>query len=160
MPPARLVRPAADPEDLALPVPPGRGPRPAPWSCTRARKEPARRWPPERFAAVARELRRRGHPVVVTGSAAERPLAQRVAAAAGLPPEAVLAGRTPLRELCALVAGAHLVVSADTGIAHLATAYGTPLGGDLRPGAAVALGPAARPAVPPGALPRPGSRAR
>jgi ADP-heptose:LPS heptosyltransferase len=115
-----------DPEDLALPVPPG--PRPAPGTVIvhPGGKEPARRWPPERFAAVARELRGRGHPVVVTGTAAERPLASRVAGAAGLPPEAVLAGRTPLRDLCALVAGARLLIAADTGVAHLATAYGTP----------------------------------
>jgi ADP-heptose:LPS heptosyltransferase len=38
----------------------------------------------------------------------------------------VLAGRTSMRALCALVAGARLLVSTDTGIAHLATAYGTP----------------------------------
>ena len=84
-----------------------------------------RRWQPERFAAVARALAADG-PVVVTGSAAERPLAQAVAAAAGLDPGAVLAGRTSLPELAALVASARLVVSGDTGIAHLASAYRTP----------------------------------
>lgn len=88
-------------------------------------KSPERRWPAERFGVLARELVALGHRPVVTGTPAERPLAERVAAVGGLPPEAVLAGRTPLRELCALVAGAHLVVSADTGIAHLATAYRT-----------------------------------
>ena len=67
-----------------------------------------------------------GHDVVVTGSAGERELAGRVARAAGLPPTAVLAGRTGLGELAALVAHARLVISGDTGIAHLATGYGTP----------------------------------
>ncbi|PWU53726.1 glycosyl transferase [Micromonospora globispora] len=85
----------------------------------------AKRWPAERFAAVGRELTRRGHRVVLTGSADERDLAARVAHDAGLPPEAVLAGRTDLAELAALVAGARLVVSGDTGVAHLATGYGT-----------------------------------
>ncbi|MEU0552126.1 glycosyltransferase family 9 protein [Micromonospora sp. NPDC005979] len=86
---------------------------------------PAKRWPAERFAALARALRERGHRVLVTGSADERGLAERVAEAADLPPAAVLAGRTDLGALAALVADARLVVSGDTGVAHLATAYGT-----------------------------------
>jgi ADP-heptose:LPS heptosyltransferase len=85
----------------------------------------AKRWPVERFAAVAAALDG-PVPVVVTGSAAERERAERVAAAAGLPRERVLAGATPLPELCALVAGADLVVCGDTGIAHLASAFATP----------------------------------
>ncbi|SCF28812.1 ADP-heptose:LPS heptosyltransferase [Micromonospora viridifaciens] len=89
-------------------------------------KAPERRWPPARFAAVARELAARGHRVVVTGSPGERGLAEEVARAAGLPPGAVLAGRTGLGELAALVAHARLLLSGDTGVAHLATAYGTP----------------------------------
>ncbi|MFF0315919.1 glycosyltransferase family 9 protein [Micromonospora sp. NPDC005252] len=89
-------------------------------------KVPAKRWPAERFAALARALDERGHRVLVTGSADERALAARVADAAGLAPAAVLAGRTDLGALAALVADARLVVSGDTGVAHLATAYGTP----------------------------------
>jgi ADP-heptose:LPS heptosyltransferase len=87
-------------------------------------KSPSRRWPPDRFAAIARHLRDAGHHLVVTGSAAEHPLAVRVAAAAGLPPEAVLS--TDLASLASLVARARLLISGDTGIAHLATAYRTP----------------------------------
>jgi ADP-heptose:LPS heptosyltransferase len=87
-------------------------------------KSPVRRWP--RFAQVARRLSADGHDVVVTGSAAERGLAESVARDAGLRQGAVLAGRTGLAELAALVAGARLVVSGDTGVAHLATAYRTP----------------------------------
>ncbi|MEU4336126.1 glycosyltransferase family 9 protein [Micromonospora lupini] len=88
-------------------------------------KVPAKRWPAERFAALARALDERGHQVLVTGSADEHALAARVADAAGLSPDAVLAGRTDLGALAALVADARLVVSGDTGVAHLATAYGT-----------------------------------
>ncbi|MGC4893631.1 glycosyltransferase family 9 protein [Micromonospora sp. DT31] len=88
-------------------------------------KIPAKRWPADRFAGLARSLAARGHRVVVTGSTDERALAERVARDAGLPPQAVLAGRTGLAELAALVAGARLVVSGDTGVAHLATGYGT-----------------------------------
>jgi ADP-heptose:LPS heptosyltransferase len=86
----------------------------------------SRRWPVSRFAAVAARLSRAGLPVVVTGSAAELPLARAVAAAAELGTDGVLAGRTSLTELAALVADARLVICGDTGMAHLATAYGTP----------------------------------
>lgn len=86
----------------------------------------ARQWPPERYGAVARRLSQGGHRVLVTGSAAERPLATQVAARAGLEPAQVLAGRTNLHGLADLVANARLVICGDTGVAHLATAYGTP----------------------------------
>lgn len=89
-------------------------------------KSPSRRWPVDRYAAVARALSRRGHRVVVTGSPGERDIAALLARAAGLPRTAALAGRTGIGELAGLVAHARLVISGDTGIAHLATAYGTP----------------------------------
>jgi ADP-heptose:LPS heptosyltransferase len=122
---------AADPLDLALPRPSWPGPVPPGWSdgatvVHPGAASPGRRWPPERFAAVARAEAAAGRPVVVTGSAAEAGLAAAVARRAGLAPAAVLAGRTSLAELAALVARAGTVVSGDTGVAHLATAYGTP----------------------------------
>jgi ADP-heptose:LPS heptosyltransferase len=83
-----------------------------------------RRWPPERFAAVARALTAEGHRVVLTGAPGERALVRRVAAEAGLPEDAM--PTTSLRELAAVVASARLVISNDTGTSHLATAYGTP----------------------------------
>ena len=86
----------------------------------------SKRWPADRFAAVAAALDGPNAPVQITGSAAERDLAEAVARAAGLPHDRVLAGRTDLGALCDLVAGAALVVSGDTGIAHVASAYGTP----------------------------------
>ncbi|MBB2912040.1 ADP-heptose:LPS heptosyltransferase [Streptosporangium becharense] len=125
----------ADPADLALAPPPGPavhdrtavpsgGARPVVVHPGAA--FPARRWPADRFARVAAGLREAGHEVLITGSAAERPIAEEVAARAGLPGECVLAGRTGLGELAALVAGARLVVCGDTGVAHLATAFATP----------------------------------
>ncbi|HEY3876984.1 MAG TPA: glycosyltransferase family 9 protein [Trebonia sp.] len=87
---------------------------------------PARRWPPARFAAVARLLAAGGHDVRVTGSAAERGLAAQVAQLAGLPAGHVLAGQTTLDELAALAASARLVIAGDTGMAHLASAYARP----------------------------------
>lgn len=87
---------------------------------------PARRWPADRFAAVAAAERRAGRRVVVTGGAQEAPLAHRVARLAGLPASSVTAGTTDVVGLVAAVARAALVVSGDTGIAHVATAVGTP----------------------------------
>jgi len=86
----------------------------------------SRFWPVERFAAVARRLERDGVRVVVTGSERERDRALHVADLAGLDDEQVLAGRIDLREMAATVASAALVVSVDTGAAHLASAYATP----------------------------------
>lgn len=84
-----------------------------------------RRWGVARFAEVARALAAE-HRVVVTGSAAERDLATAVASGAGLPESAVLAGELDLADLAAVVADAALVLGNDTGVGHLATAYGTP----------------------------------
>jgi len=116
----------ADPSDLDLNHP--RAPSPVPRAvivhpgCGFA----ARQWPTDRYAAVARRLAGTGLLVVVTGTAGERALARQVATVAGLPEGSVLAGRTTLTELAALVADATVVICGDTGIAHLATAYGTP----------------------------------
>jgi ADP-heptose:LPS heptosyltransferase len=87
---------------------------------------PARRWPAERYAAVARAELRRGRRVVVTGAPGELGLARRVATRAGLGEPAVLAGRTDLLGIAAVVAAAARVVCGDTGVAHLATAFRTP----------------------------------
>jgi ADP-heptose:LPS heptosyltransferase len=87
---------------------------------------PARRWPAGRFASVARALTGDGHRVVITGSTAERSLAESVAEAAELPNSAVLAGQLSITGLVALIADCALLVSGDTGIAHIATATGTP----------------------------------
>jgi ADP-heptose:LPS heptosyltransferase len=86
----------------------------------------ARRWPAERFAAVARSERDAGRRVVVTGTPAEARVAFEVARAAELDHADVLAGKTDLLGLAAVVAGAGRVVCGDTGVSHLATAFGTP----------------------------------
>jgi ADP-heptose:LPS heptosyltransferase len=119
----RLLEESGIPADrgrLDLPAP-GRAPAPGATAASAAR-----RWPADRWAAVARAEREAGRRVVVTGSAAERELAERVARAAGIGEHDVLAGRTGLLELAAVVAGAGLVLCGDTGVAHLATAFGVP----------------------------------
>ncbi|MGY1688836.1 glycosyltransferase family 9 protein [Geodermatophilus sp. SYSU D01105] len=118
---------AADPDALDLAVP--SVPSPAPGGVALVHPGaafPGRRWPPDRFAAVARHLAAAGLDVRVTGGPAEVPLARAVAEEAGLGEDAVLAGRTSTLELAAVVAGARVVVSGDTGMAHLATAYRRP----------------------------------
>ncbi|GAA3335598.1 glycosyltransferase family 9 protein [Curtobacterium citreum] len=86
----------------------------------------ARHWPTDRFAAVARGLRERGHRVVLTGGTDDVERAAAVAQAAGLAPDAVLAGVLDLQPFAAVVAAASVVVTVDTGAAHLASAYGVP----------------------------------
>ncbi|MBW0101321.1 glycosyltransferase family 9 protein [Pseudonocardia sp. KRD-291] len=117
---------AADPADLGLAEPDVPSPCPGAVVLHPGAASPARRWPAERFAWVAAALAAAGHRVVVTGGPDERPLAREVARRAGLPGSWVVAGRTGLSELAALVARAGLVLCGDTGVAHLATAYGTP----------------------------------
>jgi ADP-heptose:LPS heptosyltransferase len=86
----------------------------------------ARRWPAARFAEVARALAARGERVVFTGGAEERERAAEVAALAGVPVTEVLAGRLDLTGFAAVIAAARLVVTVDTGAAHLASAYRVP----------------------------------
>lgn len=117
---------AADPTHLRLPTPSVPSSAPQAVLIHPGAGYPSRCWPASRYAEVAARLYAGGQQVVVTGSAAERPLAESVARQAGLPPSAVLAGRLDLVEFAALVAGARLVVCGDTGAAHLATAYATP----------------------------------
>jgi ADP-heptose:LPS heptosyltransferase len=117
---------AGDPDALDLAVPAVRPPVAGAALVHPGAAHPARRWPADRFAAVARHLAAAGEDVRITGGPAEVPLAREVAAAAGLPDESVLAGTTSTLELAALVAAARVVVSGDTGMAHLATAYRRP----------------------------------
>jgi ADP-heptose:LPS heptosyltransferase len=86
----------------------------------------ARRWPPGRFAELARWCAGRRLPVAVTGSGEDVAAAELVVHRAGLPPSSLLAGRTRLDQLAAVVARSALVVAGDTGVSHLATAYRRP----------------------------------
>ncbi|MGW7329784.1 glycosyltransferase family 9 protein [Streptomyces sp. NPDC054840] len=117
----------ADPTDLSIAAPACASPAPGAVVVHPGADAGSRRWPPERFAAVVRALRRAGQAVVVTAGAGEGALARRVASDAGLPSEAVVGGSSdvPFDELSALVAGARCVLVGDTGLAHLATALGT-----------------------------------
>jgi ADP-heptose:LPS heptosyltransferase len=84
----------------------------------------SRRWPVERWAEVALAETASGHRVAVSAGPGETDLAIQVAHLAGLGREAVIAG--DLIQLAAAIAGARIVASGDTGVAHMATALGTP----------------------------------
>lgn len=120
----------ADPDDTWLPAPPPMAYRAL--LVHPGADAPARRWPADRFAAVARAGADAGMPVVISAGAGERHLAQHVAAMAGLPDTCVRTGAgedggdLPFDVLAALVASAAAVVCGDTGVAHLASAFGTP----------------------------------
>jgi ADP-heptose:LPS heptosyltransferase len=118
----------ADPADLLLDRPAWPSPGPAGAVIIHpGAASGARRWPAGRWAEVARALQTvTRHPVVLTGTMSERAVARRIAGMAGLRPEAVLAGRTDLGGLAALAADAALVLSGDTGMAHLAAAFARP----------------------------------
>lgn len=86
----------------------------------------SRQWPAERFADVVFALKEQDRHVIVTGGTADAERAHEIARRAALPFDHVYAGRLRLDSLAALIADASLLVSADTGAAHLASAYGTP----------------------------------
>ena len=85
-----------------------------------------KRWPPNRFGAVAAFVRRVHHlrSVVVWGPGEEHLAADVIGHAGGA---AVLAPPTSLADLLALCREAALVVSGDTGPLQLASAVGTPV---------------------------------
>lgn len=85
---------------------------------------PSRRWPAERFAAVADKLAADGWQIAITGTAAEAPLTGAVLGAM-TSPALHFAGATSLGGLAALVGEARLVVCNDTGISHIAAAVAT-----------------------------------
>lgn len=83
-------------------------------------------WPAGRFAQTAAYLHQQaGWPVVLVGSAGERSLAEQIKEASGVP-AAVLAGRTNLPQLAALLKRAAVVIGNDTGPTHLAAALNVP----------------------------------
>jgi ADP-heptose:LPS heptosyltransferase len=85
-----------------------------------------RRWPVRQWVRLAQALQGEGCAVVLSGGTQDAAAGALVAERAGVPDSAVLTGRLGLLDVAALVARARLVVSGDTGVAHLATAYAAP----------------------------------
>ena len=87
----------------------------------------AKRWYPDRFAAVADALSEEwGAGVVVVGSTVEAPLAGEIEAAMRNPP-VNLAGKTTVRELMALLSLSSFLVTNDSGPMHIGAALDVPL---------------------------------
>ncbi|MCX8086130.1 MAG: glycosyltransferase family 9 protein [Rhodocyclaceae bacterium] len=87
----------------------------------------SRRWSPENFAELGRRLLA-AFPearVVLTGSPAERKLAEEVASGIASPRTWVAAGRMPLELMPAFFRRLAVLVTGDTGPMHLAVAVGT-----------------------------------
>ncbi|MEW6369579.1 MAG: glycosyltransferase family 9 protein [Pseudomonadota bacterium] len=110
----RLSRAGIDPDGRWLVLHPGAS-------------APSRRYPPHHWQALVRMLGERiGCPLVFTGAAHEAALIERIA-----PPGTArahsLAGELGVGELGALLALSSLVVSNNTGPAHLAAAVGAPV---------------------------------
>jgi heptosyltransferase-2 len=85
---------------------------------------PAKCWPAAHYAALARFLfESDGAPVLLLGSPKEAALCEAIAASAS-PACRALAGKTTLIEAMALIAAARGVVSNDSGLMHVAAAFG------------------------------------
>jgi heptosyltransferase-2 len=86
----------------------------------------AKRWPSDRFAAVADALSTRfGARIVIFGAPSEAQVAQEVGAKMTVKP-VILAGRTTLGQLMGLIRGCHLFITNDSGPMHLAAALDVP----------------------------------
>jgi heptosyltransferase II len=87
----------------------------------------ARRWPARHFATVAARaaVQWPGITIATLGPAADRPFATEIAALSGQPIRN-LCGALTLADSIALIAQAHGVVTADTSLMHIASAYRRP----------------------------------
>jgi len=88
---------------------------------------PSRRYPAARFGSVADAIAAHsGCLPVFTGDASEKPLIDEARRCMSQP-SVTLAGRVGLPELAALIGDARLLLSNNTGPAHIAAAMGTPV---------------------------------
>ncbi|MCC6534922.1 MAG: lipopolysaccharide heptosyltransferase II [Burkholderiales bacterium] len=95
--------------------------------CPGAEYGPAKRWPPEHFAALADRLTDAGARVWLIGSDNDRPIAAAIASQTRRPATVDLCGRTNLADAIDLLSAASLVVSNDSGLMHVAAALERPL---------------------------------
>lgn len=86
------------------------------------------RWPLDRFVDIAAGLIQKGFTVILTGTAAEKPLTASVAAQTTEKSAIIdLAGACSLRETAALIEQMNVFICPDTGTGHLAAALGVPV---------------------------------
>lgn len=87
----------------------------------------AKRWIPERFAAVGDRLADEfGCRILLTGGPAEQPIGSEISAAMHNQPLNLI-GKTSIRQLMALIQRCRLVVTNDSGPMHIAAALEVPL---------------------------------
>jgi len=98
-----------------------------------------KRWRTEGFAEVGREFLDRGWGVLLVGSADERERCRQVAESC--PGASEVAGRTSLAALAALIAGAEICITNDSGPMHLTVALGRPVVSIFGPTDHVWIGP-------------------
>jgi len=122
-------------------VPPLREPMPEPLALVNPGAGwPNKRWPVDRFGALARWLAdEHGFHVRVLWGPGEQAVADAVVEAAG--GRAVRAPATTIGDLLALARRARIFISGDTGPMHLAAAVGTPIVGIFGPTDAARNGP-------------------
>jgi ADP-heptose:LPS heptosyltransferase len=130
----RLVRTAGGPcsrNDLRLAA---SGPRTSDVLLHPGAASGSRRWPVPRWSWLAGKLVRQGFSVVLTGGPGEKEICDRIIvgipastrSSSGMGAVRSTAGTLDLPGLADLIGRAAVLVSGDTGVAHLATAYGTP----------------------------------
>jgi ADP-heptose:LPS heptosyltransferase len=102
-----------------------------------------RKWPTERYGALARELlaEEPSASVVFIGAKSERDYVERIVSAVGDPRVSNLAGDVNLRQLLALFSMADLVVSNDSGPMHMACLVDAPVVGLFFADSPVIYGP-------------------
>jgi heptosyltransferase I len=84
-----------------------------------------KRWPPEKFAELARRaVHELGAGLIAVGAPGDRPIVDQLLQRMGHVPVLDLCGRTSLLQLAALAAESDLMISNDTGPLHLAAAAG------------------------------------
>jgi heptosyltransferase-2 len=105
------------------------GDRPVAILCPGAEYGPAKRWPPQHFAALAARFLADGMRVWLIGSPNDRPAATAVIDAAGEqgPLLRDLTGRTDIGTAIDLLSLGSVIVSNDSGLMHAAAALGVPL---------------------------------
>jgi lipopolysaccharide heptosyltransferase II len=85
----------------------------------------SRRYPPEHFAVVAdMVIKELGTSVIFTGTLSEQNLVNRIRSLMRMPAHS-LAGRLDIGKLCALISSVNLLITNNTGPAHIAAAVGT-----------------------------------
>lgn len=93
--------------------------------CVGAEYGPAKRWPANHFAELARQLAGQ-YEIWLLGSAKDAPLAEEIERSAGVS-LANLCGKTDLGEAVDLLSAASLAVCNDSGLMHVAAALDVPM---------------------------------